>query len=285
MIIATFPKKLAACKFEELIPIAIGFIVGFNLIRLIGYPDNHLYLSMHSYIEPISIIILLVFLVFYSRRFFSLSAKQNFKMKIIFLGIASIALIYRLISWNLIGGNFSIIGYSLIGGLLISGVLLFILLNQEVIEESTSKNSLIYSSIKLMCIAVVVYALYLSSFSRLSGNYLTTLILIPIEYEIRVLLIRIAALFLYVWIILRSIFNIYSMRRAWLTTSIVIPILWIVFALSAILIVNSQVIFNIPLFSIIIFGIVMIYTEVRSSIQEKRWEIQFKETIEMNQHT
>ncbi len=284
LIVATYPKKLAANKFQELIPIAIGFIIGFNLIRMIGYPNNHLYFSMLSYIESISIILLLGFLVFYSRRFFSLSAKQNVRMKIIFLGIASISLIYRLISWNLIGGNSSLIGYSLIGGLLISGILLFVLLNKEVIEESTSNNSLIYGSLKLLSIAFIVYALYFSTFDRTPGNYLTTLIYVPIEYSIRVLLIRIASLFLYAWIILRSIFRIYDIRRAWLTTSVILPVLWIGFALSAILILNLNILFNFPLFFLITFGIVMVYRDVRSYVQEKRWEVQLKNSIEIHQY-
>ena len=284
LIVATYPKKLTANKFQELIPIAIGFLVGFNLIRMIGYPNNHLYFSMLGYIESISIILLLGFLVYYSSRFFSLSAKQNIRMKIVFLGIASIAFIYRLISWNLIGGNSSVIEYSLIGGFLISGILLFVLLNKEVIDESTSNNSLIYGSLKLLSISIAVYALYFATYSRTPGNYLTTLIYIPIEYSIRVLLIRITSLFLYAWIILRSIFRIYEVRRAWLITSVILPVLWIGFAISAILILNLNILFNFPLFILIIFGIVMVYADVRSYIKEKRWEIQLKQTNQLHQY-
>ena len=284
LIIATYPKKLEANKLEELIPIAIGFIVGYNLIRMIGYPDNQFYFYMYGYIEPISIILLLGFLVFYSCRFFSLSAKQNIRIKFAFVGIASISLVYRLISWNLIGGNSSLIGYSLIGGLLISGVLLFVLLNKEVIEESASNHSLIYGSLKLMSIAIAIYALYFATYSRTQGNYLTTSIYIPIEYSIRVLLIRVASLFLYAWILLRSIFRLYDIRRTWLITSVILPVLWIGFSLSAILILNLNMLFNFPLLVLLIFGIVIVYADVRSYVKEKRWEIQLKKTIEMHQH-
>ncbi|MDO9629398.1 MAG: hypothetical protein Q7I99_05795 [Acholeplasmataceae bacterium] len=284
LIIVTFPRNMASNKTDEIIPLTIGFLIGCYLTPIVSIITGRVTFRLISYIEHISIIALLLLLIFYARKSFSFTKKESNRMKFVFLGIASLTFLYRFISWNLIGGHSSIYGYSLLGGLLISGILIFVILNKETIEVNQSKDALLYGSFKLVIIASIVYFLKFATNYWLPGLGGLNLIFVPIEISMRTLFIHMLALCFYSWIIFRSIFNVYNIRKAYYAISIALPVMWIIFGLLSIHIYPGYFIFSIPVYSMIIFGFVLLYKDISFLINERRWNLQLKQTIELTQY-
>lgn len=284
LIIATFPNKMTTKKTEELLPLAIGFLVGNYLMYIIGYPVNYRFYLVFL-IEAISIIMLIVLYMVYTRSSFLMTYKQRLRMKIIFVLFALFMPVYRFIFWNLVRGESSLFAYSILGGVLILGIVTHVFMNKETVEVNSSPQSIYFGLLKSMGLAAIVYILFLAPINRLPDIFSFWTREDTYYSDLRVLYVESATIAFYSWIILRSVFDAFNMKKSRLTISLILPIIWISFSIASIYIFTNYWVFTVPMYALIAFGVGMLYHLIRSMIQEKRWEIQLKETIELNHYT
>ncbi|MDI6453122.1 hypothetical protein [Peloplasma aerotolerans] len=283
LIVATYPKEMESCKIEELVFIAIGFLIGYNIFSALNIPNVGILQVMIRLIEPLSIVLILVLLIVYVRHSDYLSKRKMIIFKFTSLMIALMTFIYRLIYWNFILGYQSIYWISVQGGILIIGVMIFIFLNRDHIEINTSKKSLYNGLWMITAIPFVMYALRIATLYKYPNtNGFPLIYLLPIEYTIHVFYIHLLAFCFYMWVICRSVFNLFSMRKSLLVISIVLPASWVVFGFLAVFIFQNYWLYSIPIYLMIIIGLFILFNDLKLIINYKRRSIQQKEIIELN---
>lgn len=282
LIVATYPKEMKSRKIEELVFIAIGFLIGYNLSSVVNNSSIEFFQVMIRLIEPLSIILILVLLIVYVRHSGGLTKRKMIIFKFTSLMIALMTFIYRLIYWNFILGYQSIYWISVQGGILIVGVMIFIFLNRNHIEINTSRKSLYNGLWMITAIPFVIYALRIATLYKYSNTSGFPLIYLPFEYTMYVLYIHILAFCFYIWVICRSIFNLFDMRKSLFVSSIVLPIGWVVFGFLAIFVFQNYWLYSVPIYLMIIIGLFILYHDVKLIINHRRWLIQQKEIIGLN---